>query len=741
MREASCRGHPGLMDVRVLGIRHHGPGSARALVQVLDAWQPDRILVEGPADADSAIPLVADPGLRPPVALLVYPPDDPSRAGFWPFTSFSPEWQALRWALARDVPVGFMDLPLSVEAALPQEEKEGQDPETAAVLQALARSAGVDGHREWWDRLFEERPQAQDLFDAVHDAMAAVRDELGERPLREHQREAWMRRTMRRAKRAGATRLAVVCGALHAPALTARVTASADNATLKGLRQRRVTATWVPWTHTRLSLRSGYGAGCASPGWYHALWTRPDDAPARWLSQAARLLREAGQDTSPAHVLHGVRLADALATLRGRQTPGLGELQDAVQAVLCEGQPAPLALVREQLEVGEALGAVPDGAPTVPLQQDVTARQRRLRLKPSAEPRELDLDLRKPLGLDRSHLLHRLRVLGVPWGRPREGSAGSGTFRERWTLRWDPEFALRIIEANVWGNTLATAADARLADLAGRAQDLPTVVRGLDHALLAELPRASAALLQALADRAAAAPEVLELLSAVPELARTLRYGDVRRTPRERLGEVLEGLIARILAGLVAAASRVDDDAATALAEGMDGLDRALALLERDRARWHEVLARLVAREDAAPRVRGRACRVLLTSGQLDDRALEHQAALQLSPVVPLERGAAWLEGLLRGGAALLLHQRGLWRALDAWLVRLSEDDFVALLPVLRRSFADFRAAERRQMARTVARLEGSAVDPLQPDPPVLDPARADRVLPVLRQLVTRHAQ
>jgi hypothetical protein len=703
------------------------------MLKVLQAWQPDHLLVEGPPDADPAIALVADPAMRPPVALLAYPPGEPSKAGFWPFTAWSPEWHALRWALDRGLPVGFMDLPLSAHGQGPEE---SDDPSGEALMD-LAHAAGDADHAAWWDRIIEERPQADDLFDAVHDAMFVVRETLPERPLVERQREAWMRRIMRKAERDGAQRLAVICGAFHAPALTARVTVKADNALLKGLRSRKIVATWVPWTHTRLSLKSGYGAGCASPGWYHQLWCFPQDAHARWLAEAARLLRQAGQDTSPAHVLHGVRLAEMLAALRAKSTPGLTELQDTIQAVLCEGQPAPLALVRERLEVGDAMGSVPDDAPTVPLQNDVANLQRGLRLKPSVETKELDLDLRKPKGIGRSLMLRRLRILGIPWARPRSGRGSTGTFRESWTLKWDPEFALRIIEANVWGMTLEQAADTRLADLAGQAPDLGAIVRGLDKAMLADLPQASAALLVALAERAAAAPEVLELAVAVPSLARTLRYGDVRRTPRGRLREVLDGLLERILAGLVPSATRIDDQAASSLVDGLDGVDQALALLERDRTEWWAVLATLADRKTVAPRIRGRACRILLTSDRLDRAALTHHAAMVLSPTVPLPEGAAWLEGLLRGGAALLLHQIGLWRALDAWLTALKEPDFVAMLPILRRAFADFRPAERRQMGQTVRRLGQPAAD-WQIAPPTLVRSRADRVLPVLRSLVTR---
>ena len=62
--------------------------------------------IEGPPEADALVPLVADPDLVPPVALLAYRNDTPAEAAFWPFAVFSPEWQALSWSARHEVPVG-----------------------------------------------------------------------------------------------------------------------------------------------------------------------------------------------------------------------------------------------------------------------------------------------------------------------------------------------------------------------------------------------------------------------------------------------------------------------------------------------------------------------------------------------------------------------------------------------------------------------------------------------------------
>jgi len=101
----------------VFGIRHHGPGSARSLRQALATLKPDVILVEGPPDAEAVLSLLAHAEMQPPVALLIYVPDDPKRAVYYPFAVFSPEWQAIHYGLTNNLTVRFMDLPQAYQLA------------------------------------------------------------------------------------------------------------------------------------------------------------------------------------------------------------------------------------------------------------------------------------------------------------------------------------------------------------------------------------------------------------------------------------------------------------------------------------------------------------------------------------------------------------------------------------------------------------------------------------------------
>jgi hypothetical protein len=300
------------VTVRVFGIRHHGPGGARSLLAALEEMRPDAVLVEGPPDAAEVLPLLARSQTRPPVALLVYPPDAPQDAVFYPFAGFSPEWQALRYALQSGVTARFVDLPRSLDFDQDERSEIREDP-----IGLLARAAGYEDRELWWERQVEQRRDATDLFDAIIEAMSALREDY-EPPPREARREAYMRREIRKASREGHENIAVVCGAWHAPALDIEAHgAKPDDALLKGLKRRKTSATWIPWTNGRLSYRSGYGAGIASPGYYEHLWSCPEGSVAsRWLSFVARLLRSEDLDAPPANVVEAARVADTLAAIR-----------------------------------------------------------------------------------------------------------------------------------------------------------------------------------------------------------------------------------------------------------------------------------------------------------------------------------------------------------------------------------------------------------------------------------------
>ncbi|MGW2821617.1 DUF5682 family protein [Streptomyces sp. NPDC001443] len=764
----------------LLGVRHHGPGSARAVRAALDATRPGAVLVEGPAEADVLIPLAADEDMRPPVALLAHAVDEPGRSAFWPLAEFSPEWVAIRWALEHGVPARFIDLPAAHTLAWGPAEADGDGADTNDTdgggdadggaegrtpgadlridpLGVLARIAGHDDPERWWEDVVEHRGAGEGdalaPFTVLEEAMAALRATYGSGGHdRDPVREAHMRLQLRAARREFGDGVAVVCGAWHVPALRRRTTVAADRALLKGLPKVRTEVTWVPWTHRRLSRAGGYGAGVDSPGWYGHLFAAPDRPVERWMTRVAGLLREEDRPVSSAHVIEAVRLADTLAAMRGRPLPGLSEMTDAVRAVMCDGSDVPLALVHDRLVVGDVLGEVPRTAPAVPLQRDLDRSQRRLRLRPEASARDLELDLRKETDAGRSTLLHRLRLLGVDWGEPAASRGSTGTFRETWRLRWEPELAVRVAEAGVWGTTVLAATTGKAQADAIGARSLADVTALAEHCLLAGLPAALPTVMRVLADRAALDTDVGHLAQALPALVRSLRYGDVRGTDTGALAEVAAGLAERIFVGLPPACTGLDADAADEMRRRLDEVHGAVALLgdvlapERAglRGRWHRVLGVVSGRDTVPGVVRGRAVRLLLDDGELAQDEAARLMGLALSPGTPPGDAAAWIEGFAGGGGGMLLvHDERLLGLVDGWLTAVPARAFTDVLPLLRRTFSAYEPGVRRTLGELVRRGPrgegrtaggpGSGVPGFDPRP---DAGRADAVLPVVRLLL-----
>ncbi len=756
-------------DIRLFGIRHHGPGSARSLRVALDAFAPDCLLIEGPPEAEALIPLVVHEAMAPPVALLVYRPEQPRDCAFFPFAAFSPEWVAMRHGLAAGATVRFIDLPQAIQLAetpptaedspegpidgTPEAVNDEALPERrhAAIrrdpLGELAEVAGYPDGERWWDALIESRAgEDGDVFAAIHEAMAALREGAGpdpDEPEREEAREAHMRSAIRKAAKEGFERLAVVCGAWHVPALArhdARGQSSADAATLKNLPRTKVACAWAPWSYERLATASGYRAGVLSPEWYDTLWHHEDRVAARWLARAAALLRAADLDASPASVIEAARLAEALAAFRGRARPSLEDLDEAAQATLCFADAAPMALIRRKLVIGERLGATPPDSPSTPVEADFAAQCKRLRLKPGADAGEVTLDLRKENDLARSHLLNRLALIGIPWGTRRE-ARGRGTFKEAWFLSWQPDWVVELVAASALGGTVAEAAAGRVRERA-RAATRVAELSGLIGTLLdADLADATADVIRALDARAAVSADVFDLMDALPPLAELARYGSVRSGDTAPVLAVVRGLVPRVAAGLTAACQSLDDDAAAAAKTRIVAVSGAVALLEEPELKraWQEALRGLADQEHVHGRVVGRAVRLLF-----DDRAIEAEEAgdrlrLALSRAAGARAAAAWIEGFLEEGGPALIHGQGLLGIVDDWLGRLDDALFTELLPLVRRTFASMEKAERRAIGEALARPGGAGLAEDEPGR-TFDAERAAKVLPILRLLLSPDA-
>jgi Family of unknown function (DUF5682) len=763
-------------QIKVFGIRHHGPGSAKSLVKAFDEWLPDCVLVEGAPDADNLIHHVSNEGLKPPVALLVYNPKNLQQASYYPFAEFSPEWQAMKWALEKTVPVSFMDLPLSLSFSVENKnslvpvidflEEEGnilkneenteggidsanKKPKSRIQndpLHYMADLAGYSDSERWWEITFEQNDNPIEIFETILDMMTVLRKELNRLESTETLlREAYMRKIIRKAQKDGFNRIAVVCGAWHAPVLAQiqNFKEKMDNDALKGLKKLTTEATWVPWSYDRLSRDSGYGAGVVSPAWYELLFGKRPNATVRWMTKAARLLRKEDLSASSAHSIEAVRLAETLAILRGRSIAGLDELEEAALSIFCDGYDTPMKLVREKLVIGDVIGRVPPEIPQVPLQRDLEASIKTARLSKeytTSEAITKELDLRKETNLFASHLLHRLVLLNIPWGKPMKGSRyKQGTFKEIWKLLWKPDYAIRIIEAAQWGNTVEEAATNFVIKRVDTLTTLAELTELVEKALNAELKGTIPKLVKKLQEMSALSEDVLALMDALPTLVNIVKYGNVRGTDAQAVSEVINEWIPRVCIGLPLACVNCDDDATALIFSKLQNTNQAINLLNQKEHSeiWLKTLHQISDLKDVNGLLVGGCVRILFDKNRLDISKTAVRMRYALSRGSEVSYAAAWLEGFLNGSGLLLIHNESLWRILDEWVDELEMARIQELLPILRRIFANLSPSERQKLLALTQKLSDNAF--ISPPPyfdVLFDEKRAAKIRDTLQRFL-----
>lgn len=771
------------MAVHVFGIRHHGVGSAQRIQAALAALNPDCVLVEGPPEGDVLLEHIVSEAMQPPVAMLAYVPDRPEKSMIYPFAEFSPEWQALRWALENKKVLHFMDLPLVHWLALNEEnsqkkdnaEKETDLPDTKDAFitdennksddrnpfTIFAKSTGFAPNGNFWEAwdakaemawqgdAREDLAAIGELFTTLRQEFPEIKQKLDQETLL---REAAMRKILRAAEKDFAT-VAVICGANHVSALEnlRQFPLKEDTALLKGLAKVKVKLTWLPWSFQRLTLASGYGAGIQAPAFSQLRWeTAAARLPALWLSQTAAYLRDQGFAVSSAQVIDSFHLSENLAALRGKPMPTLLELHEASQTVMTMGDPLPLERIAQKLLIGNVLGSIPDALDQPPIYHDFMAQVKSLRLKMTDDIKMLELDLRESAGLNKSIFLHRLTILGVDWGQP-EDLGGIGTFKEGWQLQWQPDFLIRLLEAAPLGNTVLSAAEAKarfgyftsFLDAKTQAKksaaatstdvpNLPELIQILAKALLADLPETLRLVLTHLDAAAADSQDTEALIAAFLPLLKVLRYGSVRQqTPEQlaRLTAIAQSLFYRIIAALPITCRHISPEAAENLEKKLSALHQAVLLEAQWQDDWQAMLWLLLKDSTVSPLLAGKTAFLLYSREQLQGDALLQQFSQALSQESAL--AATWLEGFLAGQAQTLIFEEGIFMLLNTWLSALSEDHFMAVLPLLRRTTSSYSPAEKQKI---FARLKQSS-QPKKSAPASINQERAARIEPILRTI------
>ncbi|MEO0831581.1 MAG: DUF5682 family protein, partial [Pseudomonadota bacterium] len=310
----------------------------------------------------------------------------------------------------------------------------------------------------------------------------------------------------------------VVVGGFHAPALVGPL----DGLKKPASSGAKSDSYLIRYGFRALDALNGYGAGLPQPGYYQELWVRAVSGTLSWRSLAIELAssfagrtRQDGQAIPLPSEVEVIRMAEALALMRGRPGAMRHDLIDGIRAALIKGEAGPSDLWTTQFQsflCGDQLGDVPASAGSPPLVEDVRRRAGKLRFDltdSSQRRRKLDIR-RKETHRDASRFCHAMTLLGSPFAGRQSGpdyisGARTELLFEEWSYAWSPQVEGHLIECAVLGDDLPVAClgllnrerNKMIED--GQARNLPELVTLFYRGLLAGLDEQLSPFLDALA--------------------------------------------------------------------------------------------------------------------------------------------------------------------------------------------------------------------------------------------------
>lgn len=721
------------MALRVVGVRHHSPACARLVADTIAKVRPRYVLIEGPADMNGRMEELYLSHQLPIAVFSFHTAAGQTQASWSPFCAHSPEWIALEKAREVGAEARFIDLPAWAPAFRDiQNRYSDRHERRSRIVQTLCRRFGVSDMDALWDHMFEQPMPVATLSERLETYFAETRaSEPGDE--RDGPREAFMARAIAWAMTQGGD-VVVVCGGYHKPELErlaprveptwAEMPAVEDGA--------RVGSYLVPYSFHRLDSFTGYESGMPSPAYQAAVFAASaEEAAETFLVRTVERLRQKKQPVSPADVIAIGSMAEGLRRLRGHVSISRSDLLDGLAAGLVKDsldvplpwtyrgtilpRTDPMLVEMVAAFSGDAVGRLAPGTPQPPLLEDVRAQLDLHDLLPAKASRDVTLELAQTRDVDRSRVLHRLRVLHIP-GFQRVGGpsfATEGPLTERWRLAEVLEAPGALIEAAAYGATLETAAAARIEEaLLGAAGQIHVLAFLLGEAIFVGVHSLAQRILANVRRGVGQEPSFAALGEALGRLLGLWKHDTLLGSAgAPALATVIEAAFDRglwLLEGIQGGAAPADPQQIRAVVALRDTLVHGENRLAASKAEAHAVWQRRSSDAEAPPALRGASLGGLWSTGFFGEAPLaEAEAVMAVRRSARPEMLGDFLVGLFALAREQVLHARSLVETLDLVFGEMEQSGFLIALPSLRLAFSYFPPKEKELLARSVVALRG----------------------------------
>lgn len=729
-------------------VRHHSPACAFHLKKVINEFNPEIILIEGPADANKVMQYLNHEDTKTPVCIYYSYSDskglvDESKEKYmcyYPFLDFSPEMAALRQAAAKGIPAEFMDLSYAqilINCSSENTMRKPQDKNTynddylmqrSAFIEALCEKEGCRSYNELWEKLFEIDGLAISTEKFIKNMIVSCylsRTDYTAEMLSEEgctARESFMSMKIRAAVKAH-KKVLVVSGGFHTSALIDGLDTN-EEIKLYDIPEKDTGVYVMAYSFRESDQLSGYASGMPHPAFYQKVWDniqanrkRPyEEAVLNFIVRCGGKIKKKEGGLSTADEIEAFNMARGLKALRGKKECGVYELYDGIRSSFVKGEvsistDAPLKYLGELL-TGERIGELCSLAEIPPIVKDFREHCRQYKFAASTVEVETQLFIYKNKRYrERSAFFHRMKFLKTGFCTLEKGPdfakrKNTNLVRELWKYKWDSKVESSLIELSVYGGSVK---EASVSVLTGEFMDIKNG-SGEASMLLIE------AFMMGLGDCFdRLLPAIREILiedsdfTSVADCCYNLNflYNAQQLLDADNSGSIKEFLIqgyskaVQLIPGLYSTAYEAENDIISRLKDvylisGKDYLGVDCGLLV-------EALKGLCGRKNCNSAVEGAAWGMLYGLNVTDSKTLCSKAEeyLYATGEILLKSGS-FLKGLFSTAKDVLLFEEGLLKGLDNVMRKMEEEQFLSLVPDLRLCFTYFTPGEIDSISRIV---------------------------------------
>ena len=745
-------------------VRHHSPVCSFHLTKAIEDYSPDCILIEGPKNAEALIPTLIHRDTKPPLALYysykdregVISPAKEEYKCYYPFLDCSPELTALRQADQRGIHAEFIDLPYMEILAGTAENRgirsEGEKQtynddyllSRSRYLKLLCEKTGLRDFEEFWEKYFEIRGLSMKTSEFVRQMRVYCGLSRSHTLAEELEADGCLLRERYMAQQiAGASekyrKILAVTGGFHTDGLRTLLEYQEGRGArflgkpvqLHKADEKDQSVYSMAYSMEAADALNGYASGMQSPGFYDQVWKRleaeesPDraypDTVLHFLAAAGRRARRKDESISVYDEACAFSMAEGLASLRGKRSPGLYELRDSTLSSFVKGEysvstDGPLRIL-SQITTGEQTGTLCAEAVRPPLLDDFERQCALFGLKiHSTAEQECTLEIfAKKKHLQMSRFFYQTEFLGCGFARRKKGSdlvkrRDRNRVREIWYYRWSAQVTAALIDASVSGGTVEEAVRTRFrmrfAGCGGCQEAAELLVSGFLMGLYDEQEKSAGRFARILAEDG----DFFSLSRGFSHLVMLSELQDLYQVrDRMDLDRLIEICFQKILQLLPFMGQTGEEEQQAC----MECLRSLYQITEKEtyalyRPVFADAMERMLERRPLNPGIEGAALGLLYGIDGNSGERIKTAAEGYMQGTEEARRGsAAFLRGLFFTARDYVFASGDFLELIDGLLGRLSTEEFLKLLPELRLAFSYFTPMETDRIAARAAAFHG----------------------------------